>query len=154
MFLDQHYIHLDSRRIIVKVEKLPLLIVQCQKRKKFKMKKYLILLLFLNPAIVKANQITPSWTNGSMNSTTTSTQQVVETQTINVYGGDYSSWTGHNVTATGSINGGQVTFDITTPGDNFQLEVVNRAAGVIENQVINRTIDTTSTTTSLSVFSQ
>jgi len=117
------------------------------------MKKYLILLLLLSPA-AKANQITPSWTNGSMNSTTTSTQQVVETQTINVYGGDYSSWTGHNVTATGDINGGQVTFDITTPGDNFQLEIVNRAAGIIETQVINRNIDTTSTTTSLSVFSQ
>jgi hypothetical protein len=154
VFLDQRYIHLDSRQTIVKAQKLPLLIAQCQKRKKFKMKKYLILLLFLNPAVVKANQITPSWTNGSMNSTTTSTQQVVETQTINVYGGDYSSWTGHNVTATGDINGGQVTFDITTPGDNFQLEVVNRAAGIIETQVINRSIDTTSTTTSLSVFSQ
>ena len=119
------------------------------------MKKYFLLLFLLVPTVAKANTVTPSWTNGSMNSTTNSTQSVVETVTTNVYSGDYSSWTGHNVTATGALNSGQATFDITTPGEHFQLEIVNRVAGqVIENTVINRTIDTTSTTTSLSVFSQ
>jgi hypothetical protein len=151
--LDQPFSRLAFSQIIIKVEKLPLLIAQCQKRKKFKMKKYLILLLLLSPA-AKANQVTPSWTNGSMNSTTNSTQKVVEVQKTQVYGGAYTSWTGTNIAPTAAINLDTTKFEIKTPGSNFQLEIVKRAAGVIEVTDINRTIDTTSTTTSLSVFSQ
>tara|TARA_B100001250_G_scaffold7400_1_gene6215 strand:- start:104 stop:460 length:357 start_codon:yes stop_codon:yes gene_type:complete len=118
------------------------------------MNKYLLFLLLLFPITAKANTVTPAFTQGSMNSTTNSTQNIVETIQTNVYGGDYSSWTGHNITPTGHINDHATSFDITTPGANFQLEIVNRAAGIIEVTDINRTIDTTSTTTSLSVFSQ
>ena len=119
------------------------------------MKKLWLLPLFLlTPTIVKANTITPAFTQGSMNSTTNTTQSVVETIHTQVYGGDYSSWTGHNITPSGAINASGTTFDITTAGDNFQLEVVTRAAGLIEETDITRTINTTSTITSLSVFSQ
>tara|TARA_R100001082_G_scaffold111238_1_gene94355 strand:+ start:11413 stop:11769 length:357 start_codon:yes stop_codon:yes gene_type:complete len=118
------------------------------------MKKYLLLLILLIPSAVRANTITPAFTQGSMNSTTTSTQEVVETIQTQVYGGDYSSWTGTNITPSDSINADGVTFDITTAGENFQLEIVTRAAGLIEQTDITRNIDTTSTTVSLSVFSQ
>jgi len=118
------------------------------------MNKYLLFMLLLFPVAARANTVTPAFTQGSMNSTTNSTQQIVETIQTTVYGGDYSSWTGHNITPTGNINDHATNFDITTPGQNFQLEIVNRAAGVIEVTDINRTIDTTSLTTSLSVFSQ
>jgi hypothetical protein len=46
-------------------------------------------------------------------------------------------------------------FTIHTVGDPFTLEITTRAATqVLETQVIEREIDTTSTTVSLSVFSQ
>ena len=139
------------------------------------MKKWLLLLTLLTPSVVRAELVTPNFTQGSMQSTTTTTQEIVETietttygsalntwhgenivETIqtNVYGGDYSSWTGHNITPSGHINAVGTTFDITTPGTNFQLEIVTRPAGIIEVTDISRTIDTVSTTTSLSVFSQ
>lgn len=118
------------------------------------MKKYLLALLLLVPTAVRANTVTPAFTQGSMNSTTNSTQNIVETVQTTVYGGDYSSWTGHNITPTGHINDHATSFDITTPGQNFQLEIVTRPAGIIEFTDVNRSIDTTSVTTSLSVFSQ
>ena len=118
------------------------------------MNKYLLFLLLLFPAAARANTVTPAFTQGSMNSTTNSTQNIVETIQTTVYGGDYSSWTGHNIAPSGHINAAATTFDIDIPGQNFQLEIVNRAAGIIEVTDINRTIDTTSLTTSLSVFSQ
>jgi hypothetical protein len=43
---------------------------------------------------------------------------------------------------------------VTTAGEQFQLEIVERTAGIVETIDITRDIDTTSTTTSLSVFSQ
>ena len=122
------------------------------------MNKYLLFLLLLFPVGVKANTVTPAFTQGSMNSTTNSTQNIVETVKTTVYGGDYSSWTGHNITPSGTpagiINDHAATFNITNPGANFQLEIVSRPAGIIEVTDIDRSIDTTSVTTSLSVFSQ
>ena len=118
------------------------------------MNKYLLFLLLLFPAAARANTVTPAFTQGSMNSTTNSTQNIVETIQTTVYGGDYSSWTGHNITPSAHINAVGTNFDITTPGQNFQLEIVTRPAGIIEVTDVNRTIDTTSLTTSLSVFSQ
>ena len=43
---------------------------------------------------------------------------------------------------------------MNTGAENWQLEITTRAAGIIETQDIERTIETTSTITSLSVFSQ
>jgi len=43
---------------------------------------------------------------------------------------------------------------VTTAGEPYQLETVTRAAGIVEQQDITRTITTSSTTNSLSVFSQ
>ena len=121
------------------------------------MKKWLILLALLSPGIARANTVTPQFTQGSMNSTTT-TQTVTETIQTQVFGGKLDSWTGSNVTATSATSGGitatDTVFDIQTAGDAFQLETVTRAAGVIEQIDVTRNITTNATTTSLSVFSQ
>ena len=116
------------------------------------MKKLLLLLFLASPAA--ANEITPNFTQGSMQSTTTTTVDIDRTIESNVYGGTYSSWAGTNVTASGDITDAATTYTITNSGEQFQLEIVNRAAGVIEDSLVTETIQQVSTTTSLSVFSQ
>ena len=116
------------------------------------MKKLLLLLLLASPAA--AQTVTPQFTQGSMQSTTTTTQTITETVATEVYGGAYSSWSGTNVTPSGDITDSSTTWSVTTAGEQFQLETVTRAAGIVETIDITRDIETTSTTTSLSVFSQ
>ena len=116
------------------------------------MKKLFLLLLLASPAA--AQTVTPQFTQGSMQSTTTTTQTITETIATEVYGGAYSSWSGTNVTPSGDITDSSTTWSVTTAGEQFQLETVTRAAGILETIDITRDIETTSTTTSLSVFSQ
>ena len=128
------------------------------------MKRWLILLALLSPSVARANQITPAFTQGSMNATTTTVQTVTETVEQKVYGGELNSWTGTNVTATSASSGGitasDAIFSITTAGEDFQLETVTRAADATTGLVLLETIDiarsitTNATTVSLSVFSQ
>ena len=128
------------------------------------MKRWLILLALLSPSVARANTVTPAFTQGSMNATTTTVQTVTETVEQKVYGGELNSWTGTNVTATSATSGGitasDAVFNITTAGEDFQLETVTRAADsttglvLLETIDIDRTITTNATTTSLSVFSQ
>ena len=116
------------------------------------MKKLLLLLFLASPAA--AQQVTPNFTQGSMQSTTTTTVDIDRTIETNIYGGDYKSWSGTNVTPSGDILDSGTTYSVTTAGEQFQLETVERAAGVVENIVIDEVIQQSSTTTSLSVFSQ
>ena len=116
------------------------------------MKKLLLLFLLASPAA--AQQITPNFTQGSMQSTTTTTVDIDRTIETNIYGCDYKSWSGTNVTPSGNILSDSTTYSVTTAGEQFQLETVVRDAGVVENIVIEEVIESTSTTTSLSVFSQ
>lgn len=116
------------------------------------MKSFLLLLLLASPAA--AQQVTPNFTQGSMQSTTTTTVDIDRTITTNIYGGDYKSWSGTNVTPSGDILDSSTTYSVTNAGEQFQLETVVRAAGVVENIVIDEVIQQQSTTTSLSVFSQ
>ena len=121
---------------------------------------WLLPLLILAPTAVRANQITPAFTQGSMNATTTTTQTVTETVNQKVYGGELRSWSGTGVTASGDILDSNTTFSQTTAGEDFQLEVVNRPPDsttglvLLETIDIDRSITTNATTTSLSVFSQ
>ena len=117
------------------------------------MNKWLLLLL-LFPTAVRANQITPQFTQGSMQATTTTTQVITEVIDQEVFGGNYNSWSGTNVVPSGDITDSNTTYTVHTAGDQFQLETVTRAAGVVEVIDVDRTINTTATTTSLSVFSQ
>ena len=116
------------------------------------MKKLLLLLFLASPAA--AQQITPNFTQGSMQATTTTTVDIDRTITTNIYGGDYKSWSGTNVTPSGDILSDSTTYSVTTDGEQFQLETVDRAAGVVENIVVDEVIQQQSVTTSLSVFSQ
>ena len=116
------------------------------------MKKLLLLLLLATPA--SAQTVTPQFIQGSMQSTTTTTIDIDRTIETEVFGGAYSSWSGTNVTPSGDITNSSTTWSVTTAGDAFQLETVTRAAGVVETIDITETIESTSTTTSLSIFSQ
>ena len=128
------------------------------------MKRWLLLLALLSPSVARANQITPAFTQGSMNATTTTVQTVTETIDQKVYGGELQSWSGTNITATSASSGGisasDSVFSVTTAGEDFQLEIVDRAADattglvLLETIDIDRSITTNATTTSLSVFSQ
>jgi len=118
------------------------------------MRQCLLLLLLLTPVAARANPITPAFTQGSMQSTTVTTTDIEETIETEIYGGAYSKWTGENITPSAAIDASGTSFSVTTAGDPFTLEITTRAAGVVETIDIDRTIEQTSTTTSLSVFSQ
>ena len=115
------------------------------------MKRIILLMMLASPA---AAQVTPNFTQGSMQSTTTTTIDIDRTIATNVYGGTYSSWSGTNVTPSGDIADTATTYSVTNSGEQFQLEIVTRAAGLIEDSLVTETIQQVSTTTSLSVFSQ
>ncbi len=117
-------------------------------------KLWLIPLLLLTPSLARANQITPQFTQGSMQATTVTTQVVTEVIDQEVFGGTYNSWSGTNVVPSGNIIDPNTTYSVHTAGEQYQLETVTRPAGVVEQIDIDRTITTNSTTTSLSVFSQ
>ncbi len=116
------------------------------------MKKLLILFLLTSPAA--AQQVTPNFTQGSMQSTTTTTIDIERTIETEIMGGDYKSWSGTNVTPSGDILSDSTTYSVTNAGEQFQLETVVRDAGVVESISVEEVIESTSTTTSLSVFSQ
>ena len=123
------------------------------------MNKWFLLFLLTSPTVARAELVTPNFTQGSMNSTTTTTQEIVEDITITKYGSVLNQWSGENITHTSASSGGVAdsdsVFTLHTAGDPFTLEVTTRAATqVLETQVIEREIDTSSTTVSLSVFSQ
>ena len=122
------------------------------------MKHLLLLLLITAPA--SAQTVTPNFTSGSMTQTTTATQEVTEVVAIERFGGAISTWNGDNVKAIDAngavtdITGTNTTFQIVEAGEPWQLEIITRAAGLVETQDINRTIELTTTTNTLSVFSQ
>ena len=123
------------------------------------MKKWLVLLLLTTPTVVRAELVTPNFTQGSMQSTTTTTQEITETIDTTTYGSAINTWNGENVTATSATSGGisasDTVFAIETAGDPFTLEITTRSASqVLSLTEVERDIETTSTTTSLSVFSQ
>ena len=123
------------------------------------MKKWLVLLALASPTVARAELVTPNFTQGSMNSTTTTTQDIEEVITTTTYGSALNKWSGENITHTSATSGGLVDTDsvytLHTAGDPFSLEIVERAASqVLSITEIEREIDTTSTTVSLSVFSQ
>jgi len=113
-----------------------------------------LVIVALLPLPAMGQSVTPNFTQGSMTSTTTSSQTINETIQIKIYGGDYTSYSGTNITPSGAVGAAGTTYSVTTAGEPYQLETVTRAAGIVEQQDITRTITTSSTTNSLSVFSQ
>ena len=121
------------------------------------MKRALLIVAALFAAAPAAAQtVTPTWSTGSMQSTTTTTQTITETIQHQIYGAALETYSGENVTPSASdIRNSSTTWDVHTAGDPFTLEITTRSADtLIERIDIDRIIETTSTTTSLSVFSQ
>ena len=123
------------------------------------MNKWLLLFLLASPTVVKAELVQPNFTQGSMNSTTTTTIDIDEEIVTTTYGAALQKWSGDNITHTSASSGGiadsDSVFNMTTAGSDFTLEIVTRAASqVIEKIEVDRTIEQESTTVSLSVFSQ
>ena len=117
--------------------------------------KYVLFSLFLAfPGVAAAQSVTPAFTHGSMQSTSTTEISIERTIATEIYGGDYKKWSGENVTPSSTIEDSSTTWSLTTAGDPFTLETVSRSAGVVETIDITETIEQTTTTTSLSVFSQ
>ena len=98
------------------------------------MKKLILLLALLSPAVARANTVTPQFTTGSMNSTTTTTQTITEVEQRQVYGAAVNTWSGSNITAAASagIAGGDSVFTVTDATLPWNLEVTTRAAGLVE----------------------
>ena len=115
-----------------------------------------LLLFALLQGPVAAQTVTPTWSTGSMQSTTTTTQTIEETIVQKIYGSELTTYSGENVTPSAAdITGANTTWDVHTDGDPFTLEITTRDADTLIEQIdIDRTIETDSTTTSLSVFSQ
>ena len=114
----------------------------------------LALLALLAPSPILAQYVTPDFTQGSSTSTTTTTSNVTETIVTERLAGAYHSVSGTNVTASGPLLDPATTYTMTAPGSDFQIESTIRAAGIVETETINRTIDMTSTTSTMSVFSK
>ena len=115
--------------------------------------KLLASLTFLIGAPAFSQVVTPNFTTGTVNSTTVSSQNITETYRIETYGGTQYSVTGSNIAPSGVI-GSTTTYAVTDPTKDFSFSEVKLNAGIISTTDLNRTITTTSTTNSLSVFSQ
>ena len=120
------------------------------------MKKWIICLALLTPAVAKANVVTPAFTSGSMSATTTTTQTITEIEQKQIFGAEVKTWSGSNITASASagIAGGDAVFTVTDTTLPWNLETTNRPAGLIEQWDTTTNYTINSTTTSLSVFSQ
>ena len=99
-------------------------------------------------------QTAGQFTNGSMSATTTTTQKITEQITTTSYGGKIHTWNGDNVKPSTTIEDASANFTVVDDAKPWSLEFVTRDAGVIQTTVIDRTIETTSVTESLSIFSQ
>lgn len=126
--------------------------------------KHLLLLLLISPASAFAQSVTPNFTTGTMTQTVTATQTVNETSATERFGGDIYVWNGDNmeaIDASGNSvdisnisDAADVQFHIVDPAQPWQLEITTRPAGLVETVDVTRTIQTDTTTNTLSVFSQ
>ena len=72
--------------------------------------------MLLSPSVARAELVTPQFTQGSMNSTTTTQQEIVEDITITTYGSVLNKWSGDNITHTSASSGGIVDSDSVFTG--------------------------------------
>ena len=99
-----------------------------------------------------------------MTQTVTATQTVNETSVTERFGGDIYVWNGDNMEAIDASGNSvdisdisdtaDVQFHIVDPTQPWQLEITTRPAGLVETVDVTRTIQTDTTTNTLSVFSQ
>ena len=112
----------------------------------------LILLGFSSPAL--AESVVPNFTRGTINATTESTTRIVETiRQVEYTTGESYTVTGTNINIPGPPAPG-ANYSIITPGAPFQFSETYLGPGLAKETWIDRTTETQSTTTSISVFTQ
>ena len=112
-----------------------------------------LLLLFL-PLPALGQTVTPNFTQGSMTSTTTTTQTISETIQVKIYGGDYANYSGVNVTPSGAIGAIGTTYSVTNAGGAVPTRNSHQSSGHRPADGHHKVNHHNSTTNSLSVFSQ
>lgn len=118
------------------------------------MKRFVLAVALIIGAPASAQVVTPAFTTGSYQSTTTTSQTITETVQQQVFGAEVNTWSGTNVTPSADIASAATTFSVTDATQPWQLEITSRAAGLVEQIDTTRTITTDSTIIGLSVFSQ
>jgi hypothetical protein len=112
----------------------------------------LFLLGFSSPTL--AENVVPNFTRGTINATTESTTKVIETiRQVEYTTGESYTVTGTNINIPGTPAPG-ANYSIITPGAPFQFSETYLGPGLAKETWIDRTTETQSTTTSISVFTQ
>ena len=101
-----------------------------------------------------ANSVVPNFTRGTINATTESTTRIVETiRQVEYTTGTSYTVTGTNINIPGTPHQG-ANYTIMDQGAPFQFSETYLGSGVAKETWIDRTTETNSTTTSISVFTQ
>jgi hypothetical protein len=112
----------------------------------------LILLGFSSPTL--AESVVPNFTRGTINSTTESTTKIIETiRQVEYTTGESYTVTGTNINIP-SIPQRGANYSIIDQGAPFQFSETYLGPGMAKETWIDRTTETNSTTTSISVFTQ
>ena len=112
----------------------------------------LFLLGFSSPAL--AESVVPNFTRGTINATTESTTKVIETiRQVEYTTGTSYTVTGTNINIPGTPQQG-ANYSIMNQGAPFQFSETYLGPGVAKETWIDRSTETQSTTTSISVFTQ
>jgi hypothetical protein len=103
---------------------------------------------------VYANSVVPNFTRGTINATTESTTRIVETiRQVEYTTGTSYTVTGTNINIPGTPHQG-ANYTIMDQGAPFQFSETYLGPGLAKETWIDRTTETNSTTTSISVFTQ
>ncbi len=101
-----------------------------------------------------ANSVVPNFTRGTINATTESTTRIVETiRQVEYTTGTSYTVTGTNINIPGTPSPGS-NYTIMNQGAPFQFSETYLGPGLAKETWIDRTTETNSTTTSISVFTQ
>jgi hypothetical protein len=101
-----------------------------------------------------ANNVVPNFTRGTINATTESTTRIVETiRQVEYTTGTSYTVTGTNINIPGTPSPG-ANYTIMEQGAPFQFSETYLGPGLAKETWIDRTSETNSTTTSISVFTQ
>lgn len=103
---------------------------------------------------VYAEAVVPNFTRGTINSTTETSTKIVETiRQVEYTTGTSYTVTGTNINIPGTPAPG-ASYSIITQGAPFQFSETYLGPGVAKETWIDRTTESQSTTTSISVFTQ
>jgi len=101
-----------------------------------------------------AESVVPNFTRGTINATTQSTTRIVETiRQVEYSTGTSYTVSGTNINIPGTPRQG-ASYTIMNQGAPFQFSETYLGTGIAKETWIDRTTETNSTTTSMSVFTQ